>query len=681
MTTNLPSYPHLLSPLDFGFVTLANRVIMGSMHTGLEDITSGTHRLAAFYRERARGEVGLIITGGFAPNQEGRGAPVGGTFTTDADVKHHAAITQAVHEEGGKIALQILHTGRYGYHSEVVSASDLQSPIGLFKPRPLSQQDIHRTIEDFARCAELARQAGYDGVEVMGSEGYLINQFLVRRTNRRTDDWGGSLENRMRFPLAIVRRIRERVGRDFLLIFRLSMLDLVEDGGTFPEAIGLAQALEREGVDILNTGIGWHEARIPTIAMMVPRGAFCWVTAAMKPHVSIPLVATNRLNTPEEAEAILARKDADLVSMARPLLADPHFVVKAKQGRSHRINTCIACNEACLDAVFEGKITSCLVNPLACNETEWPVTLADDPRHIAVVGAGPAGLSFAIMAAQRGHRITLFDEQPEIGGQLNMAKIVEGKEEFYETLRYFRNEIEQLPIELVLGQTVDAPRLLAGRFDEIVLASGVLPRMPSIEGIDHPKVLTYVDVLLHQKPVGNRVAILGAGGIGIDVATFLTTPKNLQDSPLQAYYAEWGIDRSLSKPGGLGDRSRFHWPTPPREVTLLKRSRGKIGAGLGKTTAWIHRLIMRHRQVTVLDQVRYDGIDDFGLHLTDKDGETRCLEVDHVVVCAGQEPRLELCGALKQAGVRCTLIGGAANARNLNAVIAIQQGTWLASLI
>ena len=679
----LERYPHLLAPLDLGFITLRNRVLMGSMHTGLEEAERGFERQAAYFAERARGGVGVIVTGGIHPNAESRGAPWTKTFTSGEDVPEHERITRAVHDEGGAICLQILHTGRYGYHPDIVSASPVKAPINMFEPRPLTPEEIERTIDDFAACAALAQQAGYDGVEIMGSEGYLINQFLVTRVNQRDDEWGGAYANRMRLPVEIVRRTRARVGQEFLLIYRLSMADLVQGGSTWPEIVTLGKAVEQAGVDILNTGIGWHEARIPTIAQVVPRAAFTWVTAKLKGEVGVPLCTTNRINTPQVAEAVLARGDADLVSMARPLLADPHFVVKAAAGREDEINTCIACNQACLDHVFEGKMTSCLVNPVACHETEWDFSPAATPRRVAVVGAGPAGLACAVTAADRGHRVTLFDAADRIGGQLNLARAVPGKQEFDETLRYFRRRLELTGVEVRLGTEVDA-RTLRGRdrepaFDVVVVATGVVPRTPPLPGVDHPKVVSYVDVLSGRVEVGPRVAVIGAGGIGVDVASLLThvEPEGSGDA-VQRYLTEWGIDREIRAPGALVPEDQRWTPRPPRQLTLLQRRKGKIGAGLGKTTVWIHRLELERRGVTVEKGVRYERIDDEGLHITDAQGEARCIVADHIVLCAGQEPRRGLWAGLEDAGIECHLIGGAREALGLDAKSAIEQGMRLA---
>ncbi|MEI7892515.1 MAG: NADPH-dependent 2,4-dienoyl-CoA reductase [Myxococcales bacterium] len=666
------SYPHLLAPLDLGFTTLRNRVLMGSMHTGLEEAFGGSRKMAAFYGERARGGVALIVTGGIAPSFEGRGGPFSAQLTNLVHVWQHKKVAAAVHAEGGKIALQILHAGRYAFHPFAVAPSAIKSPISKFKPRALSSKGVEKTINDFVRCARLAQAAGYDGVEIMGSEGYLINQFIAARTNRRTDAWGGAYENRIRFPVEIVRRTRGAVGRNFIIIYRLSMLDLVEDGSTWEEIVELGKKVEAAGATILNTGIGWHEARVPTIATLVPRATFVEVTRRMKRELSIPLVATNRINTPEVADAILERGDADIVSMARPLLADAYFVEKARQGRADEINTCIACNQACLDHVFKGKRVSCLVNPRACHETELQYFPTLNKKRIAVVGAGPAGLAFATVAAGRGHVVTLFDGSEAVGGQFNLAKRVPGKEEFHETIRYFQRQLALSGVEVKLGRRVTAEELIAGKFDEVVLATGVVPRMPPIPGIEHPKVLSYLDVL-NGKPVGQRVAIVGAGGIGFDIAEYLTHEGHTPDPATFLRY--WGVDTSSSVRGGLKPREI---PESPRVVYLLQRKAEKPGASLGKTTGWIHRATLKDKKVQMIGGVIYEKIDDQGLHIT-VDGQQRLLEVDHVVICAGQEPRRELEAALRAANVAVHLIGGADVAAELDAKRAIDQASRLAA--
>nr|WP_276560657.1 NADPH-dependent 2,4-dienoyl-CoA reductase [Aeromonas salmonicida] len=669
----------MLTPLDLGFTQLKNRVLMGSMHTGLEEEKGGFDKLAAFYAERARGGVGLIVTGGIAPNLRGRLVPHGSQLSFPWQVAKHKKVTQAVHQEGGKIALQILHAGRYAYHPFSLAPSALKAPISPFKPRAMSERQIRGTIRDFASTAQLARAAGYDGVEVMGSEGYLINQFICERTNKRTDGWGGSNENRMRFPVEIVRAIRERVGTDFIIIFRLSMLDLVEQGSTLEEVVALGKALEQVGVTLINTGIGWHEARIPTIATSVPRGAFSWVTAELKKHLTVPLITTNRINTPEVAERILAQGEADMVSMARPFLADPEFVIKAAENRADEINTCIACNQACLDHVFKQKRASCLVNPRACFETELTFGRVPQPKKLAVVGAGPAGLAFACYAAERGHQVSLFDQASEIGGQFNFAKQIPGKEEFHETLRYFARRLEKCGVELYLGQRQSAESLLGGGFDEVILATGIRPRTPNIPGIEHPKVLNYIDVLRDHKPVGQKVAVIGAGGIGFDVAEYLVEKKadSGTDGHRDHWLKEWGIDKQLGERGGL---ITPEIDAPERQIWLLQRKESKVGDGLGKTTGWIHRTVLKNRKVQMLSGVQYLGIDDEGLHI--QIGEAKqCLPVDQVIICAGQEPLKELQAGLQAAGKPVHIIGGADVAAELDAKRAIRQGAELAAVI
>jgi len=677
-------YPHLLAPLDLGFTTLRNRVLMGSMHTGLEDDPKHFHRLTAYFAERARGGVGLIVTGGFAPNIEGWAAPFSGRLTTSAAARKHRPITDAVHAEGGKVALQILHTGRYGYHPLAVAPSRLKSPISPFTPRALSGRGVERQVRAFVRCAKLAREAGYDGVEVMGSEGYFINQFLAAHTNRRTDEWGGSYANRMRLPVEIVGRTREAVGRDFIIVYRLSMLDLVPDGSTWDEVVQLAKAIERAGATIINTGIGWHEARIPTIATSVPRAAFAWVTKKLKGEVSIPLCTTNRINAPEVAEQVLAGGSADMVSMARPLLADAEFVNKAAAGRADEINTCIACNQACLDHVFQRKVASCLVNPRAAYETEIVLRPATTPKRIAVVGAGPAGLSCATTLAERGHTVDLFEASGEIGGQFNMAKRIPGKEEFQETLRYFGRRIETTGVRLALNRAVTADELAAGRYDEIVLATGVTPRDSRIEGEDEfratGKVISYVELLLHGKPAGDRVAVVGAGGIGFDVSEFLVSGGHSTTLDTDAWLREWGVADPAVARGGLGKPEI----TPPaRRVYLLQRKAAPLGKGLGKTTGWIHRAQLKMKRVEMIGGVNYERIDARGLHVSF--GERRetptLLEVDTIVLCAGQEPLRVLAGPLRAQGAKVHLIGGADVAAELDAKRAIEQGTRLAAAL
>ncbi|MFD9128399.1 FAD-dependent oxidoreductase [Kitasatospora sp. NPDC059571] len=673
----MTAYPRLLSPLDLGFTTLPNRVIMGSMHVGLEEAPDGFERMAAFYAERARGGVGLIVTGGIAPNEAGRPWEGGAMLTTEAEADRHRTVTDAVHAAGGKIALQILHFGRYAYHADLVAPSPIQAPISPFVPNELTDEQVEQTIDDFARCAALARRAGYDGVEIMGSEGYLINEFIAAPTNHRSDRWGGSYANRMRFPVEIVRRVRERVGEDFILIYRLSMLDLVPGGSTLPEVVELAKAVEAAGATIINTGIGWHEARIPTIATSVPRGAWTWVTRKLMGEVGVPLVTSNRINTPELAEAVLADGHADLVSMARPLLADPAFVAKAAAGTPEAVNTCIGCNQACLDHTFSLKITSCLVNPRACHETELVLGPTRRAKRIAVVGAGPAGLACAVTAAERGHAVTLYDAADHIGGQLDVARRIPGKQEFDDTIRYYRHQLDAHGVDVRLGTHVTADLLADAAYDEIVVATGVTPRVPDLPGTDHPSVLGYLDVLRDGAPVGRTVAIVGAGGIGFDVAEYLTDPGTDTSRDTGAFLAQWGVDGEHTTPGGLAAPVR---PEAPRSVHLLQRKPGKVGAGLGKTTGWIHRTELKHRGVTMTAGATYERIDDAGLHLT-LDGEPQLLAVDTVVLCAGQEPRRDLYDALAERGMAAHLIGGADLAAELDAKRAIDQGTRLAAAL
>ncbi|SCK10553.1 NADPH-dependent 2,4-dienoyl-CoA reductase [Vogesella sp. LIG4] len=671
----MTAYPHLLAPLDLGFTTLKNRVLMGSMHTGLEEAPGGFEKMAAFYAERARGGVGLIVTGGVGPNEEGRVAEGASMLADEHEVPQHRIVTDAVHAAGGKIAMQILHTGRYSFQEQLVSASPICAPINFYRPREMSEDDIQRTIADFARCAKLAQQAGYDGVEVMGSEGYLINQFIARHTNKRSDRWGGSFENRIRFALEVLRAVRAAVGREFIIIYRLSMLDLVQDGSNFDEVVALAKEVELAGATIINTGIGWHEARVPTIATSVPRGGFAWVTKKLMGKVSIPLITTNRINTPEVGEQILADGCADMVSMARPFLADAEFVNKAAAGRGDEINTCIGCNQACLDHIFQGKLTSCLVNPRACRETELNYPPAATRKKLAVVGAGPAGMAFATIAAERGHDVTLFDAAAEVGGQFNVAKRIPGKEEFHETLRYFARRIETTGVALRLNTRVTAAEL-AG-FDEVVLATGIAPRTPDIPGVDHPKVLNYLDVLKHGKQVGRKVAIIGAGGIGFDTAEFLTHEGKSPSLDVAAFMREWGVDMDVATAGGLAASGPQPHPSP-REVYLLQRKSSKVGEGLGKTTGWIHRSSLLMKQVKMIPGVSYERIDDAGLHVVIK-GEPQVLAVDNIILCAGQEPLRELQQPLLAAGKPVHLIGGADVAAELDAKRAIDQGARLAA--
>ena len=674
-----PHYPHLLAPLDLGFTTLRNRSLMGSMHTGLEEKPGGFERMAVYFAERARGGVGLMVTGGIAPNAEGGVYSGAAKLTTPEEAANHRIVTKAVHEAGGKICMQILHAGRYAYSPKQVAPSAIQAPINPFKPKELDEEGIEKQIQDFVTCATLAQTAEYDGVEIMGSEGYFINQFLVAHTNHRTDRWGGSYENRMRLPVEIVRRVREAVGANFIIIYRLSMLDLIDGGSTWEEVVQLAQAIEQAGATLINTGIGWHEARIPTIATKVPRAAFAKVTAKMRGSVSIPLITTNRINTPEVAEQILAEGDADMVSMARPFLADPEFVNKAAAGRGDEINTCIGCNQACLDHTFGGKLTSCLVNPRACHETELNYLPVTQVRKIAVVGAGPAGLAAATVAAQRGHEVSLFDSASEIGGQFNIAKRIPGKEEFYETLRYFGRKLETTGVDLRLNTRVKVDDLLGQGYDEVILATGIAPRTPAIPGVDNPKVLSYLDVILARKPVGKSVAVIGAGGIGFDVSEYLVHQGVATSLDRDAFWDEWGIDTELAARGGVAG-IKAHPHAPARQVFLLQRKATKVGDGLGKTTGWIHRTGLKNKQVQMLNSVEYLKIDDAGLHIRiGAEGEEKLLPVDNVVICAGQDPLRELYEGLQAAGQSVHLIGGADVATELDAKRAIDQGSRLAA--
>lgn len=672
-------YPYLFESLDLGFTVLKNRSVMGSMHTGLEETKNGFERLAAYYAERARGGAGLIVTGGIAPNFSGRLSPFSAQLSFSWQVKKHRLVTEAVHKEGGKIALQILHAGRYAYHPLAKAPSRLKSPISPFKPWALTSRGVENTIQDFVRCAELAQKAGYDGVEIMGSEGYLLNEFIVAKTNRRRDEWGGSYSNRIRFPIEIVRRTRKKVGANFIIIYRLSMLDLVEGGSELHEVIELAKEIEKAGATIINTGIGWHEARIPTIATMVPRGNFASVTAQLRGHIHIPIVATNRINTPEVAEKILADGHADLVSMARPFLADPDIILKSEAGRTTEINTCIGCNQACLDHIFKGEVASCLVNPRAAHETELVIQRSTQRKSIAVVGAGPSGLSFAITAAQRGHIVHLFESDYQIGGQLNLAKKIPGKEEFNETIRYFQTMLQKYQVHVHLNRRVNAQELIDGLYDEVILATGVTPRRASIDGIDHPKVLTYIDVLTGRKKVGSSVAVIGAGGIGFDVAEYLSHENSRLSLDSNEFSKYWGIDMDLKTRGGLSLSGR-KIPPPTRKIYLLQRSQNKLGENLGKTTGWIHRSMLKDLKVEMINKVQYQKIDDRGLHLK-VDGKDQILAVDHVVICAGQEPLKELYDQLKAKNINVHLVGGADVAQELDAKRAINQSIRLAAQI
>lgn len=668
------NYPNLLAPLDLGFTQLKNRVLMGSMHTGLEESKDGHYRMAAFFAERAKGGVGLIVTGGIGPNTEGGTHSACKNLQCQQDINDHQVITDAVHQNGGKICLQILHTGRYAYSPNLVAPSAIKAPINPFMPKALTEGEICKQIDDYVSTAVNAQKAGYDGVEIMGSEGYFLNQFIAARTNKRDDQWGGSYENRIRLPIEVVRQIREAVGENFIIIFRLSMLDLVEGGSSAEEVIQLGKAVEKAGATIISTGIGWHEAKIPTIATKVPRAAFTWVTAKFRQEFSVPVVASNRINTPEIAEHVLASGDADIVSMARPFLADADFVIKAKEGRADEINTCIACNQACLDHVFQGQTASCLVNPRACHETELVIKATQQVKTIAVIGAGPAGLAAATTAASRGHKVVLFDSASEIGGQFNIAKQIPGKEEFHETLRYFKKQIELHNICLNLDTKVSVDQLNNSDFDEVIVATGITPRMPQINGIDHPSVLSYIDVILNKKPLGNRVAIIGAGGIGFDTAEYISHSGQSSSLKIEEFMDEWGIDMSLEARGGIEGCNPKVQPSP-REIYLLQRKTSKIGSGLGKTTGWIHRAGLAKKKVKMINGCHYERIDDQGLHMRIND-QLEILAVDNIVICAGQDPLTEITNGLK---LPFHLIGGADSAKELDAKTAIAQGTKVAA--
>lgn len=665
-------YPHLFTPLDLGFTQLKNRVIMGSMHTGLEELPNGQARTAAYFVERAKGGVSLIVTGGIGPNEEGATHSVSRRLDDPQVLAEHRYVTDQVHQYDTKICMQILHTGRYSFNQNLVAPSPIQAPINQYVPRELSSDEIDHQINDFVKTALLAQEAGYDGVEIMGSEGYFLNQFIAQRTNQRQDEWGGHYENRIRLPIEVVRRVREAVGEHFIIIYRLSMLDLVEGGSTADEVIQLGLGIEQAGATIINTGIGWHEARIPTIATKVPRAAFTWVTAKFRKALRLPVITSNRINTPEVAEAVLARGDADIVSMARPFLADPDFMNKAQADQAHLINTCIGCNQACLDHAFVGKMTSCLVNPRACHEQEIVITPTEHPLKLAIIGAGPAGLAAATTAAQRGHDVTLFDAQNEIGGQFNIAKQVPGKEEFYETIRYFNEQLKALNVHVKLNTQVSATLLNESDFDQVIVAAGIIPRMPPIPGIEHPSVLSYIDVLKHKHPVGKKVAIIGAGGIGFDTAEYLSHGETSPSTDIPTFMSQWGIDMTLSSRGGIEGVQALPEPSA-REIYLLQRKTSKVGAGLGKTTGWSHRMGLHMKGVKMINAVTYNKIDDAGLHVTIND-EAQILDVDNVIICAGQEPNKSLCEGLTKP---YHLIGGSDVAVELDAKRAIDQAMRL----
>jgi 2,4-dienoyl-CoA reductase (NADPH2) len=671
-TSQTTPYPHLFRPLDLGFTTLKNRIMMGSMHLGLEELPGGFARMAAFYAERARGGVALIVTGGIGPNREGAVHAGAAILTDETQLADHRLVTKAVHAAGGKICMQILHSGRYAFNDKLIAPSALKSPITPFTPRAISSEEVQQQIDDFVNCAALAQQAGYDGVEVMASEGYFLNQFIVTHTNKRDDEWGGDYAHRIRLPVEVVRKIRAKVGKDFIIIFRLSMLDLIAAGSSYTEVVTLGRAVAAAGATLINTGIGWHEARIPTIATKVPRAAFTWVTAQVKKELSIPVITSNRINTPEVAEQVLSNGDADMVSMARPFLADPEFVIKSAQGRADEINTCIGCNQACLDHVFAGKLTSCLVNPRACHETEIVIKRASTPQRLAVVGAGPAGLSCAITAARCGHQVTLFDAADEIGGQLNIAKLIPGKQEFYETLRYFKRQLELTGVEVRLNREVTAEELNSGEFERVILATGIAPRIPNIQGIEHEKVLNYLEVVQGAE-VGKRVAVIGAGGIGFDICELLTHGTKDSSKEIKTFMQRWGVDMTLKARGGVAGIP-MQAEDSPRQVYLLQRKPTKIGASLGKTTGWIHRADLKMKQVKMINNCAYQKIDDTGLQLS-INGEATLLQVDNIVICAGQVSRRGLESAIK---IPVDVIGGADVAAELDAKRAIEQGVRLA---
>ena len=666
------TYPHLLEPLDLGFTQLKNRVIMGSMHTGLEEAKNGFERLAAFYAERANGGVGLIVTGGVSPNSQGLVFPGAISLDDESKVAEHQIVTQAVHEAGSKICMQILHTGRYAYIPDSIAPSAIKAPINPFTPKEVTSEEIEQQIEDFVNCAKLAQQANYDGVEIMGSEGYFLNQFIVTRTNQRTDEWGGDYDNRTRLAIEVVRRVREAVGEQFIIIYRLSMLALVPEGSNLDEVVQLGQAVEQAGATIINTGIGWHEARVPTIATKVPRAAFSWVTQSVRKHLTVPVVTSNRINMPDTAEQVLADGHADMVSMARPFLADAEFVNKAAANQADHINTCIGCNQACLDHIFQAKTASCLVNPRACNETKMITTTADISKHVVIVGAGPAGLACAVTAAQRGHKVSLYDDHDCIGGQFNIARRIPGKEEFAETLRYFQVQLDELGVNIHLNQRLSSADLAALAADEVVIATGIAPRQLDIPGIEHSKVLTYLDVM-NGAEVGNKVAIIGAGGIGFDIAEYLSHGEQIPSQNIDQFMAQWGIDMTLQARGGIANMTQ-QIEASVREIHLLQRKASKVGAGLGKTTGWIHRLGLQQKQVHMHAACEYVGIDDQGLHMNVA-GEPQTLDVDNVIICAGQEPLREL---VQAGNANYHLIGGADKASELDAKRAIRQGTKLA---